>query len=135
MVGTAIADHTQGNVAQGFCGYRFKTGVFAAEVAHHTDDAHLMIHLNGTDFLEAFNDGCQTAGLVDGDADTHFGSGNHVDGGLVLVKDAKNLAQEAKNTATTASESFMTFESEAAYNSAWNAGSIKSTTVCVIMGA
>ena len=29
----------------------------------------------------------------------------------------------------------MTFESEAAYNTAWNAGSIKSTTVCVIMGA
>ena len=94
-VAASVGYHADGDFGKGFGHLALKAYVAPAEVAHHTDDAHVFVDLDGAVFLQFVENGCQATGVVDAERYADFGGGDHVDAGVVGLEYLEYLAHEA----------------------------------------
>ena len=52
VVATAKRNHSHGNVSHRIERFGFETNVFPFQIAHHADDAHVLVDSNRTVFLQ-----------------------------------------------------------------------------------
>ena len=95
VITAAVGDHADWDVAKGTDDADFEAEVLPGEVANNTDDDQITVDGDGTVALEVVNDFFEVLGVVDGDGDAHFGGGDHIDGGAVVLEGLEDFAHKA----------------------------------------
>ena len=95
VITAAIGDHADRDVAKGADDADFEAEVLPGEVANNTDDDQITVDGDGTVALEVVNDFFEVLGVVYGDGDTHFGGGDHIDGGAMILEGLEDFAHKA----------------------------------------
>ena len=95
VITSAIGDHADWNVAEGTDDADFEAEVLPGEVANDTDDDQITVDGDGTVALEVVNDFFEVLRVVYGDGDAHFGGGDHIDGGAVVLEGFEDFAHKA----------------------------------------
>ena len=82
-------------VLESLCCKCLEADVVPVEVAHYTDDTHVLVNLHRTELFQFVENGCEVCSVVDRHAYANLACCYHVDACLVALEYFEHLAQEA----------------------------------------
>ena len=79
MIGASVGNHADRYLFQRFGCLALKTNILCVKVTHYTDNAHVLVNLHVSEFLQLVDNSIKVGCIVDRYTYTYLRCGNHVD--------------------------------------------------------